>query len=306
MHTCLKNWGGSSRGMEGESGTIMIVDIPKVANCFPNILVKDDDGTITAKANPRQWTKEEISSKIFWRVLPCLNNTNLNIPDDMKKTYPSEKFTGKKSGYVFFKHSENGIGYHYDTHPTELTYSLQQVEPVSLHLQNDKGILEPDYEYLLLHTLAEPDHRFRNFGKDLKVLQKAPKHFSEIIEDLCVRLIKCFKYWYRQVAIKEFEEVKRKRHVPLLHVTGDHSKCDEEWYYALQAKREGKPYSEPPTNLIPGEQDKEIEQLLEIINKYTTDARIMEMLHTLDTQKYEAINNALALLEPKYKNFTRT
>ena len=32
----------------------------------------------------------------------------------------------------------------------------------------------------------------------------------------------------------------------------------------------------------------------------------MEMLHTLDTQICEAINNALALLAPKYKNFTRT
>ena len=45
--------------MEGESGTIQIVEIPKVSNEFPKILVKDDDGTITSKASHRKWTKEE-------------------------------------------------------------------------------------------------------------------------------------------------------------------------------------------------------------------------------------------------------
>ena len=51
--------------MEGECGTIQILEIPKVSNTFPKILVKYDDGTITAKSSPRKWTKEEIASNKF-------------------------------------------------------------------------------------------------------------------------------------------------------------------------------------------------------------------------------------------------
>ena len=68
----------------------------------------------------------------------------------------------------------------------------------------------------------------------------------------------------------------------------------------------GDSYSEPVTNLIPGTHDKEISQVFKIIDKYTSDERIQEMIHELDTQICEAINNALTYLAPKNKNFCRT
>ena len=68
----------------------------------------------------------------------------------------------------------------------------------------------------------------------------------------------------------------------------------------------GDSYSEPVTNLIPGTHDKEISQVFKIIDKYTSDERIQEMIHELDTQICETINNALTYLAPKNKNFCRT
>ena len=89
-------------------------------------------------------------------------------------------------------------------------------------------------------------------------------------------------------------------------MSGNYSFCDIEWCYFLKAKKNGTSYQEPTTNLIPGIHDREIDQVRAIINKYTTDERIREMLHELDTQICEAINNALTFLAPKNKNFSRT
>ena len=44
----------------------------------------------------------------------------------------------------------------------------------------------------------------------------------------------------------------------------------------------------------------------EILDKYTPDGRIEEMLHGFDTQICEALNFLLTLFAPKHKNFSRT
>ena len=149
-----------------------------------------------------------------------------------------------------------------DQHPKSPTYFQELVEQICEKLQNEKGLFEPAYEYLELGTLADPGHRCRNFGKDMKVLEKAKLSESLIMEEICTRIIKSFKYWYKSAVGKEFEEIKKDRHVPLLHSCGDHSLGDVSWCYALKARQNGDPYSEPITNLIPGTHDKEISQVL--------------------------------------------
>ena len=63
---------------------------------------------------------------------------------------------------------------------------------------------------------------------------------------------------------------------------------------------------EPETTLCSESYEREILQVLEILNRYTSDERIREMMHYFDTQICEAINNALTFCAPKNKNFSRT
>ena len=58
-HDCMSNWDGNARSMEGEGGRLLIIELNDNEACFVLLLVKDDDGTITASASPRQFTKEE-------------------------------------------------------------------------------------------------------------------------------------------------------------------------------------------------------------------------------------------------------
>ena len=137
-------------------------------------------------------------------------------------------------------------------------------------------------------------------------MAELPLRDSLITDEIAARIIKAFKYWYRQASKKTFDEIKRTRLVCLKHLTGDHSLCCEEWCYALKSAKIGKKYHEPETTLLPDMYEREILQVLEILNKYTTDERIREMMHFFDTQICEAINNALTFTAPKNKNFSRT
>ena len=126
---------------------------------------------------------------------------------------------------------------------------------------------------------------------------------SLITDEIAARIIKAFKYWYRQASKKSFEEIKRTRLVCLKHLTGDHSLCCDDWCYALKARNIGKKYFEPETTLKPEMYEREILQVLEILNKYTSDERIREMMHFFDTQICEAIKNALLLQPQRIKTF---
>ena len=172
--------------------------------------------------------------------------------------------------------------------------------------RNDKmkrGKFHPTYKYLDIGELADPQHRCRNFGKEIVALAKAPLRDSLITDEIAARIIKAFKYWYRQTSKKKFEEIKRTRLVSLKHLTGDHSLCCED---ALKSRNVGKKYHEPETTLLPEMYEREILQVLEILNKYTADERIREMMNFFDTQICKAINNALTFTAPKNKNFSRT
>ena len=51
---------------------------------------------------------------------------------------------------------------------------------------------------------------------------------------------------------------------------------------------------------------RELLQVLEMLEKYTSDERIKEMMHFFDTQICEKINNALTFTAPKNIKFSRT
>ena len=105
-----------------------------------------------------------------------------------------EIFAGKKDGYVFKRINGVGLGYHEDTYPKTPEFELLKVTSiVELH-QNERGKFDPDYEYITIEELADPQHRCRNFGKEIVALAKAPLHDSLITDEIAARIIKAFKY----------------------------------------------------------------------------------------------------------------
>ena len=228
------------------------------------------------------------------------------VTQDSLPFISSEKFMGEKEGYVFFHDKVLGNGYHCDKYPKNPIFELTSVVSTAKLRQNDRGKFDPQYEYISIGELADPQHRCRNFGKEIVALAKAPLRDSLITDEIAARIIKAFKYWYRQARENTFEEIKRTRLVSLNHLTGDHSLCSDQWCYALKARNIGKKYQEPETTLCPEYYAREILQVLEILNRYTSDERIKEMMHFFDTQICEAINNALTFCAPKNKNFSRT
>ena len=111
-------------------------------------------------------------------------------------------------------------------------------EPKAYALGKKCGKQEPDSNYIEFFDLTDPGHRLGNFGKELKKLAAAPKSISNLMDEQAVRLIKIFKYLYKQALIKEFEEIKRTRFVALNHMCGDHTTCSDEWCYKMKSDLE--------------------------------------------------------------------
>ena len=61
----------------------------------------------------------------------------------------------------------------------------------------------------------------------------------------------------------------------------------------MEARNAKKTDQEPKTTVCPEMYEREILQVLEILNRYTSDERIKEMIHFFDMQICEVINNAL-------------
>ena len=197
-HDCMANWDGSARSMEGEGGRLLIIELNETGSCYVCLLVKDDDGTITASASPCEFTKEEKIQKKFSPEILCLkDNQKKIIPTNILPFIPSETFMEEKKGYVFYHDQHLGHGYHWDTYPDSPQFETTKVTSVAEGRQNEKGKFHPTYEFLQIGELADPQHRCRNFGKEIVALAKAPLRDSLITEEIGARIIKAFKYWYR-------------------------------------------------------------------------------------------------------------
>ena len=59
VHDCHANWDGSSQAMEGYCAFQMLDNIINKYCAYVAIIVKDDNGTITANCTPRKWTKKK-------------------------------------------------------------------------------------------------------------------------------------------------------------------------------------------------------------------------------------------------------
>ena len=179
--------------MKGVGACELIVEITKTADSYTQGLIKDDDGTVTASTTYQMLIKEDINSKQFHPYIPIKFQNP--VPNENKiHVLPMKQFDGEKTGYVF-RSGKLGIGYYSDTYvELDLTTKMERVDPIVLKLQNEKGQLEPDYPHLGIQTLADLQHRCRNFGKEIIALAPAPMQDSLVTEVQALRIIKAFKY----------------------------------------------------------------------------------------------------------------
>ena len=97
--------------------------------------------------------------------------------------------------------------------------------------------------------LADFNHRVKSVGKAIYELAMKSKKESTVSKDLAKRI----KYYWscvlnqlRDLDIEaDWEEIERKMRAPLEHLFDDHTYCDEEWCYSLQAKSGNHQYITP-------------------------------------------------------------
>ena len=164
---------------------------------------------------------------------------------------------------------------------------------------NSRGTMSAELSVLKFY--ADPSHRKKTYNKGLYKL------FSAKISK---RLGKYFASWSADMKCRAFEVMKEARLVPVLHSSGDHSKCHlskDDWCLALRAKKAGKVYDRKPVFDINKPKDlKNLKLYEEYHSNMVTDDRLMELRHPFHTNINESLNMRSAEVAPKHKNFSRS
>ena len=160
--------------------------------------------------------------------------------------------------------------------------------------------------------LADFNHRVKSVGRAVYELALMSKSKSMVDKNLAKRLK---LYWSKMLQqVKKFdlqdewEEIEKRVRAPIEHVFDNHQFCQETWCYALKAKNEGKTYlpDEKRPFYCKVKDERMYLQIKECLSKFQTIDNVGECLHSFDTQKNEAINNAIARVVPKFKHFGTT
>jgi len=156
--------------------------------------------------------------------------------------------------------------------------------------------------------LADFNHRVKSVGKAVYDLASMSKKKSMVDNNLALRLKKYWSKMLQQVKKLDLEEdwkqIEKRVRAPIEHIFDNHEFCQEEWCYSLQAKKEGKLYTpDKKKPFFSKQHDKKMyEQLQDSVAKFQTKQNVQECLHTLDTQKNEAVNNLIAMVLHKSSN----
>ena len=116
-----------------------------------------------------------------------------------------------------------------------------------------------------------------------------------------------FTYFQQQIKGLTLPEARLKCGAPMKHVVGYHDDCGQEWCTGRRAQIAGIPHKKPPMFDLSLETDrKTFAAVKEVFERFTTDKKLLEMLHSFTTQGNESLNMRLAELAPKYKNYSHT
>jgi hypothetical protein len=173
-------------------------------------------------------------------------------------------------------------------------------EPKTLARDN-KGQLPKDHPVMTF--LADLCHRVRSFAKYLYALKPLSKKKSEMNDIDCLRLKRNYAWWIFTGASLTYEEFKNSALSPVLHHFNDHSRCGSWCHHKNKDESELanlKKYRCKKAN------NKLYLQCMEIIEKFTTEARLRECHHLMNSQKNEAMNKSIMRYVPKDKTYART
>ena len=170
---------------------------------------------------------------------------------------------------------------------------LKEANPID---EKCKGRLTWDLSGI--YCFADPSHRKR--------VVKNKFYASSLSSEQAAKLGKDFGYFVNQNKNGTLEEFRRKRFVILRHNCGDHSLCGS-WCKAKRALDANKPYNvKPILNCETPLGKRRIIEVYHILDKYTSDKCLLEMMHPWNTQLNESLNMRAAELAPKSKNFSRS
>ena len=90
------------------------------------------------------------------------------------------------------------------------------------------------------------------------------------------------------------------------HISGNHALCGA-WCTGKRAADAGMSYKNPPMFDLSKKTDRlTFEAVKEVFYSFTTDEKLLEMMHRHTTQGNESLNMRGAELAPKFKNYSRT
>lgn len=120
------------------------------------------------------------------------------------------------------------------------------------------------------------------------------------------KLTSNFGYFQNQIKCLALEEVQAIKMEPMDCVIGNHNLCGS-WCRGKQALNNKLPYNRPPMfDLCKKKDCKTYEAVKEEHEHFTSDKKLMKMLHPHSLQCNESLNMRLCKLAPKHKNYSRT
>ena len=155
--------------------------------------------------------------------------------------------------------------------------------------------------------IADPSHRKRTYQKHcFKLTGGVRKKGWALSKEQAKILTTNFGYFQNQMKCLTLEEARAKKNEPMHHIIGEHHFCGD-WCRGKQALDNQLPYNKPPMFDLEKTKDKKTyEAVKKLHDHFTTDDKLVEILHPHTTQCNESLNMRLVELAPKHKNYSRT
>ena len=157
-----------------------------------------------------------------------------------------------------------------------------------------------------VRIIADPSHCKRTYQKHMyKLTGGVRKKGWALSKGQAKKLTSNFGYFQNQMKCLTLEEARAIKMEPMHHITGNHHLCGS-WCRGKQTLDKKLPYNRPPMfDLTKKKDHKTYEAVKEVHEHFTTDEKLMEMLHPHSTQPNESLNMRLCELAPKHKNYSR-
>jgi hypothetical protein len=150
---------------------------------------------------------------------------------------------------------------------------------------------------------ADPSHRTKVVGKHVFKLAWGPRKITKCTKADALRLKRNFGYFQKQTNRQPFPEFKRKSKTVIEHHFNNHSYCDASWCPIAKA---GKTKGDP-IKYRDDVRDAELKaQLVEIIDVFTTEEKLLKIHHQMDSQKNEALNKSVTKYAPKDREYSKS